>query len=204
MKPSMSRHHARNALPNATRRGLATVAIAVAAIASGGATALAQTGGSTSPGGTTTTTTTTAPTTNPFVFPMSAAYPHTYGDGFGVARAGHTHQGQDIMAACGVPLVSVTYGRAIVRRSHASAGNYLVIRSKKARQDYVYAHMSTRALVGKKRKLKPGTPVGYIGATGNASTCHLHFEIWKFPGWYKRGGKPINPLAQLQAWDAYS
>jgi murein DD-endopeptidase MepM/ murein hydrolase activator NlpD len=193
-------------VPSATRRGLATLAIAVAAIASGGATAIAQTGGAAPPGGTTTTTpTTTTPTpTAPFVFPLSPAYPHTYGDGIGVARSGHRHQGQDIMAACGVPLVSVTYGRVIVRRTHSAAGNYLVIRSKKARQDYVYAHMSTRALVGKKIKLKPGTPVGYVGASGNASTCHLHFEIWRAPGWYRRGGKPINPLPQLQAWDAYS
>jgi murein DD-endopeptidase MepM/ murein hydrolase activator NlpD len=42
-----------------------------------------------------------------------------------------------------------------------------------------------------------------VGDTGDASACHLHFEIWTAPGWYD-GGHVIDPLASLQAWDSFS
>ncbi len=35
------------------------------------------------------------------IFPIRGK--HTYGDGIGAARSGHTHQGQDVFAACGTP-----------------------------------------------------------------------------------------------------
>ena len=35
--------------------------------------------------------------------------------------------------------------------------------------------------------------------TGNASTCHLHFEIWTAPGWYE-GGSPRDPKPDLERW----
>src|SRR5262245_13300516 len=42
------------------------------------------------------------------VFPVQG--PYTLGDGFGVGRAGHLHQGQDIAAASGTPVVSPVAG----------------------------------------------------------------------------------------------
>jgi murein DD-endopeptidase MepM/ murein hydrolase activator NlpD len=42
-----------------------------------------------------------------------------------------------------------------------------------------------------------------VGDTGNASGCHLHFELWSAPGWYA-GGEPFDPLPRLQRWDAQS
>ena len=44
------------------------------------------------------------PVTSLGVFPVQGA--HTYGDGIGVARDGHTHQGQDIRGAAGTPIVA--------------------------------------------------------------------------------------------------
>src|SRR5213078_2052952 len=44
-----------------------------------------------------------------YVFHVAA--PHTYGQGFGVQRAGHTHQGQDVMADCGLPLLATQAGK---------------------------------------------------------------------------------------------
>jgi len=41
------------------------------------------------------------------------------------------------------------------------------------------------------------------GETGDASACHLHFEMWAAPGWYE-GGSPIDPLSYLEKWDRYS
>jgi murein DD-endopeptidase MepM/ murein hydrolase activator NlpD len=156
--------------------------------------------GGTTPPPDTTTTTPTSPSTYPQVFPIPGA--HTFGDGFGVARGKRSHQGQDIMAACGEPLVSVSWARVIFIGVHPSAGNYMVIRYKKLKQDYAYMHMAGKPVVAKKAKVAPGQLVGYVGNTGNASTCHLHFELW-VGRWY-RGGRAVNPLESLTYWDSYS
>jgi murein DD-endopeptidase MepM/ murein hydrolase activator NlpD len=55
---------------------------------------------------------------------------HTYGTGiaaFGAVRSGHTHQGQDVFADCGTPLVAARGGVVKLNQSEARAGNYLVI-----------------------------------------------------------------------------
>jgi murein DD-endopeptidase MepM/ murein hydrolase activator NlpD len=175
-------------------------ALALAICVVGSQSALAQTGGT--PGGTTTTTdptTTTTPTGQAQVFPLPG--PHTYGDGFGAARSGHTHQGQDIMAACGSPLVAVSHAKVKFVSFQKLAGNYVVLRYKKLHQDYFYAHLDT-ALVAKGQVVEAGQQIATVGDTGDATTCHLHFELWSGK-WY-RGGHPINPTPFLQNWDSYS
>jgi murein DD-endopeptidase MepM/ murein hydrolase activator NlpD len=46
--------------------------------------------------------------------------PHTYGDGVGAPRAGHMHEGQDVMARCGTPLVAARGGKVQWRSSTGS------------------------------------------------------------------------------------
>jgi murein DD-endopeptidase MepM/ murein hydrolase activator NlpD len=141
------------------------------------------------------------PAAGSFVFPVQGA--HNYGSTgarFGAGRGGRVHQGQDVFAACGTPLVSVTNTKVMFSGFQRLAGNYVVLRYKRMRHDYMYAHMATPALVTKGTKLAPGQQVGTVGDTGNASGCHLHFELWKRPGWY-RGGRAIDPLNALLAWD---
>jgi len=142
---------------------------------------------------------TTTPSAYTQVFPIPSSVAHTYGDGFG---AGRGHQGQDIFAPCLSPLVSISWARVIFIGTHPSAGNYMVLRYKKLKQDYMYAHMAGKPIVRKKAKVAPGQQVGYVGDTGNASGCHLHFELW-VGRWY-RGGRAVNPLESLQYWDSYS
>jgi murein DD-endopeptidase MepM/ murein hydrolase activator NlpD len=163
----------------------------VAAVATG--TAVAQTGGAGAPGAPVTPSTSAA-----YVFPIAGS--HTYGQGFGAARAGHTHQGQDVMAACGTPLVAVSRSRVIWRKFQGAAGNYVVIRDIASKQSYMYAHLAAPASVVVNQLLVPGQPIGIVGRTGDATACHLHFELWTKKGYY-RGGHPINPLLTLQAWD---
>jgi murein DD-endopeptidase MepM/ murein hydrolase activator NlpD len=160
--------------------------------------AFAQSGGVGAPGGTAAPPTTTAPAGS-MIFPVSG--PHTIGQGFGAARAGHSHQGQDIMAACGTPAVAVSRAKVKFVSFQRLAGNYVVIRNKKLHQDYMYAHLATRAMVSKGQVFMPGQQVGIVGDTGDATACHLHFELWKGK-WY-RGGHPINPLPFLQTYAGY-
>jgi murein DD-endopeptidase MepM/ murein hydrolase activator NlpD len=174
----------------------------------GAQSASAQSGGVGAPGDTTTTTptdpaTTTTPTApapaGTMIFPVAGA--HTIGQGIGAPRAGHSHQGQDIMAACGTPLVAISRAKVKFVATQRSAGNYVVIRNKKAHQDYMYAHLAAPASVAKGTVVQPGQPIGIVGDTGNAQACHLHFELWQGK-WY-RGGSPVDPLPFLQTLQGF-
>jgi murein DD-endopeptidase MepM/ murein hydrolase activator NlpD len=115
---------------------------------------------------------------------------------------GRGHQGQDMFAACGTPLVAARSGKVQFAAFHSRAGNYAVLRSADG-QSYVYMHMRDRALVEKGDVVYAGQPVGFVGQTGQATGCHLHFELWTAPGWYT-GGHAVDPLPELTRWDAFS
>ena len=177
---------------------IAAAALAISVL--GSQTALAQSGGVGTPGTTTTDPTTTTPApAGSMIFPVAG--PHTFGQGVGAPRAGHTHQGQDIMAACGTPLVAVSRAKVKWVSFQKLAGNYVVIRNKKLHQDYMYAHLAARASVTKGTVVQPGQQIGIVGDTGDATACHLHFELW-VGKWY-RGGHPVNPLPYLQTYAGY-
>ena len=132
--------------------------------------------------------------------------PHDYGQGaaaFGAGRTGHVHQGQDVMADCGTPLVAARGGTVVMRTYHSLAGNYVVIQDPITGQSNMYAHLREPAIVKRGQRVETGQPIGVVGDTGDASACHLHFEIWTSPGWY-RGGEPIDPLPTLKRWDRFS
>jgi Peptidase family M23 len=131
---------------------------------------------------------------------------HDYGGGqgrFGARRAGHTHQGQDVMAKCGTPLVAARGGLVKFKQYHAAAGNYVVIDAAGTDVDYVYMHMGEPTPFRPGDRVYTGQRIGAVGATGDAVGCHLHFELWTGPGWYD-GGKPFDPLPSLKAWDGWS
>ncbi len=149
-------------------------------------------------------------TTDPFGFRMYAYMfplrgPHTYGDGIGAARSGHTHQGQDLLARCGLPLRAARAGVVYYNSYQAGgAGNYIVINTKGAGgKSHVYMHMPRRSPLKVGTHVKTGQLIGRVGTTGASSACHLHFEIWSAPGWYQ-GGTFLNPTPSLRAWDRYS
>jgi murein DD-endopeptidase MepM/ murein hydrolase activator NlpD len=66
-----------------------------------------------------------------------------------------------------------------------------------------YMHLLRPSRFATGKKVRTGQRIGEVGETGNASGCHLHFEIWTAPGWYV-GGSPIDPYPSLKRWDAYS
>jgi murein DD-endopeptidase MepM/ murein hydrolase activator NlpD len=134
-------------------------------------------------------------------FPIRAK--HTYGDGVGAPRAGHTHQGQDVFAKCGAPIEAARGGKVQVKAYHSAAGRYVVIDGKKSNLDYVYMHLN-RTDVREGERVKTGEQIGTNGDTGNASGCHLHFELWSKPGWYEGGHHLRSVTKQLKKWDKWS
>lgn len=114
---------------------------------------------------------------------------------------GRGHQGQDMFAACGTPMVAAQGGTVrIAKADHPRAGNYLVITGETSGLDYVYMHLQAPPTVETGDSVATGQSLGAVGDTGNASGCHLHFELWSAPGWY-RGGSPMDPLPHVRAWD---
>jgi murein DD-endopeptidase MepM/ murein hydrolase activator NlpD len=120
---------------------------------------------------------------------------------FGAPRSGgRTHEGFDVVAACGTKLVAVTTGR-VLRRGYDPVlyGNYLLIHGQGEDRSYFYAHMPHSAQVHRGERVWAGERIGAVGETGNARTvgCHLHFEIHV-------NGRPIDPEPALRRWDRWS
>ncbi len=139
-------------------------------------------------------------------FPVRGA--HGYGgpvQRFGAPRSGgRVHEGQDVFAACGTPVVAARGGRVQARGSDpALYGNWVVIDARGTSTDYRYAHFLRPATVRPAHRVHTGDRIGRIGRTGNARSvgCQLHFEIW--PHGWNRGG-PIDPLPILRRWDGWS
>ncbi len=135
-------------------------------------------------------------------FPLAGAFSWGgSGSRFGAARNGHRHQGQDLAAAEGTPLVAVVTG-TISWRAYQSggAGHYLVLDSDTEDYNYVYMHLQSGSLlVGKGDRVAVGDHIANVGNTGSAEGPHLHFEIWDGP-WYA-GGHPVDPYPFLKSWE---
>ena len=82
------------------------------------------------------------------------------------------------------------------KQYHARAGYYLVIDGERTGIDYAYMHLrDARARRARATACATGQLIGYVGDTGDASGCHLHFEMWTAPGWYN-GGSAVRPAAR--------
>jgi murein DD-endopeptidase MepM/ murein hydrolase activator NlpD len=136
------------------------------------------------------------------VFPVQGPYSLGGPDSrFGAGREGHSHQGQDIAAAAGTPLVAPRTGFISWRAYQADgAGHYVVLHGDDGR-DYVFMHMQGGSvLVQKGQGVAAGQRLGSVGQSGHVDGPHLHFEIWP-DGWYSsKKSQPIDPLPDLLAW----
>jgi len=139
----------------------------------------------------------------PGSFPLQGAYAFGGDDArFGAGRPGHSHQGQDLVAAEGIPIVSPVAGVVQWRAYHsAGAGHYLVIRSP-GLGDHAYMHLRAGSIaVVQGAAVGAGERIAEVGSTGRSSGPHLHFELWP-NGWWEAGSHPIDPRPQLDAWAA--
>jgi murein DD-endopeptidase MepM/ murein hydrolase activator NlpD len=137
---------------------------------------------------------------NGWTFPIRGG--HSYGNAdnrYGAPRSGHTHAGQDVFANCGTPEVAARGGKVIDAGYGGSAGYYVAVHTTDTRYDYFYAHLRSSSSVRPGQTVSTGQLVGYVGETGDAVGCHLHFELWDGAWW--NGGHTIDPLPFLKAWD---
>jgi murein DD-endopeptidase MepM/ murein hydrolase activator NlpD len=135
------------------------------------------------------------------VFPLAGSFDWGNRDSrFGAGRKGHRHQGQDLPAAIGTPVVAPHAGTIeAVDFQAKAAGNYVVLDSSGEDFSYVFMHLRTGSIdvvVG--QRVRAGQRLGAVGSTGRSTGPHLHFEIWS-GGWYV-GGHPIDPLPLLKSW----
>jgi murein DD-endopeptidase MepM/ murein hydrolase activator NlpD len=130
------------------------------------------------------------------VFPVKGA--GTFGEGaagFGASRSGHSHEGQDVFAAEGTPLVAVRDGVVLETGNGGGRGNFVSFYSPAAGETYVYMHMSEPSRVAAGRRVNAGERVGSVGCTGSCWGDHLHFEERRGRG---TQAPAVDPLALLE------
>ncbi len=136
------------------------------------------------------------------VFPIASDY--QFVDTFLAPRwTGSTprrHQGTDVFAPRGTPLLAMERG-LLVRIGEISLGGKRLWLIGESGTQYYYAHLDDFADVTEGQFVEAGTVVGYVGTTGNAQATppHLHIQV------HPDGGVAVNPyplLRQLAERDA--
>ncbi|MGK5529906.1 M23 family metallopeptidase [Streptomyces sp. URMC 129] len=104
------------------------------------------------------------------------------------------HTGVDFPVPTGTPVVAITSGEVVTARTSSAYGNEVVIKHADGHYSQ-YAHLSSFSVtVG--QTVGTGEQIGTVGATGNATGPHLHFEVRTGPEY----GSDIDPLAYLRSF----
>jgi peptidoglycan LD-endopeptidase LytH len=126
-----------------------------------------------------------------------SAIPASFGD----PRGNHRHQGLDIRAPRGTPVLAATDGR-VARLSRSSGGGIEIYHfDGGGRFCLYYAHLLRYARrLHEGQDVKRGQVIGYVGSTGNAPerSPHLHFALYRTAGPERCSGEPLDPLPLLQ------
>lgn len=126
--------------------------------------------------------------------PVQGVRPRALRDTWGGARSeGRSHEGIDIFARRGTPVVSSTEG-IVTKVGTNRLGGLVVWVLGPGGQRHYYAHLDRYADVEAGMRIEAGRVLGYVGDTGNAKGTppHLHYGV------YDMGGA-INPYPMLRA-----
>lgn len=94
------------------------------------------------------------------------------------------HQGVDLAAPAGTPIIASRGGTVTVAGYSNSAGYYVTINHGDGFSS-IYMHM-TNYVVSSGQKVNQGQTIGYVGSTGISTGNHLHFGI-------AQNGAYVNP-----------
>ncbi|SCY35430.1 Murein DD-endopeptidase MepM and murein hydrolase activator NlpD, contain LysM domain [Nonlabens sp. Hel1_33_55] len=104
---------------------------------------------------------------------------------WGVARDGgrRSHEGNDIFADRGHPVVAAADGRISSVRDRGLGGKQIWLRDELTASSHYYAHLDSQ-LVTSGQRVSRGDTIGLVGNTGNARTTppHLHFGLYRTGG----------------------
>jgi murein DD-endopeptidase MepM/ murein hydrolase activator NlpD len=127
-------------------------------------------------------------------FPVAGRTMASIRSRFGASRdAGERdHDGVDIFAPRGTPVVAAAAGRVTRSTRDRLGGNVVWLHETGSNRRLYYAHLDQHAVL-KNDQVKPGDTLGFVGNTGNAQTTppHLHFGV------YLRGRDPVDPHFHL-------
>jgi murein DD-endopeptidase MepM/ murein hydrolase activator NlpD len=136
------------------------------------------------------------------IFPVSG--PHSFGgpeNRFGAGRVGHVHQGQDVLASEGLPVLAPLAGAIVTTGYQAGGAGWYVAEQTGDGLSFFFAHCEAGSVgVKPEASVRAGQQLCLVGQTGDATGPHLHFEIW-VGGWRVGNGYPIDPLPYLEDWD---
>jgi murein DD-endopeptidase MepM/ murein hydrolase activator NlpD len=122
------------------------------------------------------------PSASGFIWPVGG--PVTSGFGW---RWGRMHEGIDIAAGYGSPIVASASGTVIYAGWMGGYGNLIII-DHGGGVATAYAHQSSFAVGG--GPVSQGQTIGYVGCTGHCFGDHLHFEV-------RVNGSAVDPLGYL-------
>ena len=114
---------------------------------------------------------------------------------FGAWRGGRRHEGQDVFAKAGTPLVAVRAGTVVETGDDGGRGNYIAIWSPEVRVTFVYFHMRAPTPLREGESVDAGQRVGAVGCTGACWGDHLHLEMRQGSG---TTGKALDPRPMLR------
>ena len=126
-------------------------------------------------------------------------------DTWGASRSeGRTHEGIDIVAPQGTPVLAAADGR-IVKFFESERGGITIYQfDTSERFVYYYAHLNARAAqLAEGDTVRQGQVIAYVGETGNAPIPHLHFEVQRLTPekhWWE--AESMNPYPLLLAGNA--
>ena len=124
------------------------------------------------------------------IWPVIAPITSPYGMRFHpVLHIWELHDGTDLGASCGTPIESPYAGRITAEYFNVGYGNRLIIDNGRIDGHYITTSMNhaERYIVHPGQHVRQGQVLGYVGATGWTTGCHLHLMVWK-------DGVKINPM----------